>query len=170
MSQEWREFVRPHEKRITALSHVEFGAPYTDGIQQDSSVVLDSGIPIAAMLAAEKLSGRGLELLKRLQTAYYVEGRPVAERDVILEIATESGFAGPEFMATFDGILGAPLDEHIEASTALLAKLGARGFPAFALQIADRIEALPVGRYFGRPEHFAGDIRAMISAAKGDAA
>ncbi|WP_175857524.1 DsbA family protein [Burkholderia anthina] len=168
MSPEWRDFVRPHEKRITALSHVEFGAPYVEHVQEDPSVVLDSGMPTAAMLAAERLSGRGLDMLKRLQRAYYVEGQPIAERDIILDLAAELGFERDSFASAFDDAVDHTLDAHIEASNDLLASLGARGFPAFALQIGDTRETLPLGRYYGKPERFAEDIRARIAAARSD--
>ncbi|KER67951.1 protein-disulfide isomerase [Burkholderia cepacia] len=170
MSPEWRDFVRPHEKRITALSHVEFGAPYVEHVQEDPSVVLDSGMPTAAMLAAESLSSRGLDMLKRLQRAYYVEGMPIAERDVILGLAAELGFEKDSFAQAFDDAVDHALEAHIDASNNLLASLDARGFPAFSLQIGDKSEKLPLGRYYGKPERFAEDIRAKIAAAQSDKA
>ncbi|MGU7774274.1 DsbA family protein [Burkholderia sp. MR1-5-21] len=166
MSPEWRDFVRPHEKRITALSHVEFGAPYVERVQEDPSIVLDSGMPTAAMLAAEQLSGRGLEMVKRLQRAYYVEGMPIAERDVILNLAVELGFDRDVFAKSFDDAIDRTLESHIDASNRLLASLGARGFPAFALQIGGKRETLPIGRYLGRPERFVEEIRTKIADAR----
>ncbi|WP_321960569.1 DsbA family protein [Paraburkholderia sp. J7] len=168
MSPEWRDFVRPHEKRITAYSHVEFGAPYVNGTLEDPSVALDSGVPTAAMLAAEKLSGRGLEMLKRLQRAYYVEGLPISNREVILSLADELGYERQSFVKAFEDALHVTLESHIEASNQLLSRLNARGFPAFALEIGGELEALPVGRYFGRPEKFAADIRSKMATTQGE--
>jgi putative protein-disulfide isomerase len=163
MSPEWRDFVRPHEKRITAFSHVEFGAPYVNGTLEDPSVELNSGLPTAAMLAAEKLSGRGLEMLKRLQRAYYVDGLPISDRKVILSLADELGYDQQRFVEAFDDALSGSLESHIETSNQLLSTLNARGFPAFALEIGDQLETFPVGRYFGRPERFAADIRSRMA-------
>ncbi|WP_321960580.1 DsbA family protein [Paraburkholderia sp. J7] len=164
MSPEWRDFVRPHELRITALSHAEFGAPYINGILEDSSVVLDSSIPTAAMLAAEQLSGRGLEMLKRLQRAYYIEGKPIADRDVILQTADELGFDHQTFAKTFEDVVATSLDSHIKKSSHFLAALGAHGVPAFALQVGDKVEPFPIGRFYGKPERFAEEIRARLAA------
>jgi putative protein-disulfide isomerase len=166
MSPEWRDFVRPHEMRITALSHAEFGAPYVDGILEDPSVVLDSGIPTAAMLTAEQLSGRGLEMLKRLQRAYYVEGKPIADRNVILQISDELGFDHQTFVKAFEDVMATSLDSHIAKSSNFLTALGAHGVPAFALQVGDKIEPFPIGRFYGKPEKFAEEIRSRLAAAQ----
>ena len=69
VSPEWRDFVRPHEERITAYSHQVFSEAYLKNVLESQDVLLDSSPPIGAMLAAEKLDGRGLEMLKRLQRA-----------------------------------------------------------------------------------------------------
>ncbi len=84
MSAEWRDFIRPHEERITALSGQKFSEAYQEGTQFNYDVKLDSGPPTAAMLAAESLAGAGLDMLKRLQTAYYAEGRQISEREELV--------------------------------------------------------------------------------------
>ncbi|WP_316156729.1 hypothetical protein [Cupriavidus sp. BIC8F] len=57
MSAEWRDFIRPHEERITALRGQKFSEAYQEGTQFNYDVKLDSGPPTAAMLAAESLAG-----------------------------------------------------------------------------------------------------------------
>jgi putative protein-disulfide isomerase len=46
--------------------------------------VLDSEPPISAILAADHIASRGLDMLARLQVAHYVEGRRIADRDVLV--------------------------------------------------------------------------------------
>lgn len=164
MSTEWRDFVRPHEVRITAYSKQTFADAYVKGVLEHETVRLDSSPPIAAMLAAEQLSGRGVEMLKRLQTAYYQEGRAIADHAVIAEVARELGFDPQTFMVAFDEVSASTLQAHIEASNALLDTLQARGFPAFALEVDGQLEVLPLGHYLNRPALFKTDLESRLKA------
>jgi putative protein-disulfide isomerase len=163
MSGEWRDFVRPHEARITAFSKQTFADAYVQGVLEHESVQLDSSPPIAAMLTAQQLSGRGIEMLKRLQIAYYQEGRAIADRGVIAGIASELGFEPDTFMATFDLITADSLQDHINRSNGMLEALNARGFPAFALEIDGQMEVLAMGHYLSRPALFKEDIESRLA-------
>lgn len=164
MSAEWRDFVRPHEVRITAYSKQTFADAYVKGVLEHETVCLDSSPPIAAMLAAEQLSGLGVEMLKQLQTAYYQEGRAIADHTVIADVASELGFDPQGFMVAFDEISATTLQAHIEASNALLDTLKTRGFPAFALEIDGQLEVLPLGHYLSRPALFRTDLESRLKA------
>src|SRR5690349_8992585 len=87
MTPQLRDYVIPHDRRIAQISGQPFGMAYFDGLLRDTSAVFDSTPPIAAMLAAEKLAGNGLDLIARLQKAHYVEGRRIAENNVLIEMA-----------------------------------------------------------------------------------
>ena len=163
MSGEWRDFVRPHEARITAFSKQTFADAYVQGVLEHENVQLDSSPPIAAMLTAQQLSGRGIEMLKRLQTAYYQEGQAIADRGVIAGIANELGFEPESFMATFDLITADSLQDHIKRSNEMLEALNARGFPAFALEIDGQMEVLAMGHYLSRPALFKKDIESRLA-------
>ncbi|MHA7679928.1 DsbA family protein [Cupriavidus sp. PET2-C1] len=153
MSAEWRDFVRPHEERITALSGQPFSETYQQGTQYDYDVRLDSGPPTAAMLAAESVAGAGLKMLERLQTAYYREGRPIAERKELIQIADELGLDAAPFANAYDQV-SAMLPDHFEQTQALLDEIGGRGYPALAIEQDGKISRLRLGRYFGKPELF----------------
>ena len=58
-----RRYVMPHDERIAGLSGQPFGADYFDGLLRDGGAVFDSEPPTTAILAAENLAGRGLDLL-----------------------------------------------------------------------------------------------------------
>ena len=116
---ELRAFVRPHDQRIEQLSGQPFGEPYLDGLLHDTNAVFDSGPPTAAMLAAEEMAGRGLVMLARLQTAHYVEGRRIAERAVLVDVATALGLDPGIFAETLERQFGAALQAHIENSLGL---------------------------------------------------
>jgi putative protein-disulfide isomerase len=162
MSAAWRDFVRPHEARITAFSKQTFADAYVHGVLDHEDVLLDSSLPIAAMLAAQQLSGRGLEMLKRLQLAYYQEGRAIADRAVIGDVAMALGHDREAFMAAFDDIAHTSLDSHLRASKDMLDTLKLQGVPSFVLDVGGRFEILPLGHYLGRPHRFKEAIEAHL--------
>lgn len=88
---QWRAHVLPHDQRIAALSGQPFGDAYFDGLLRDSGAVLDSAPPTTAILAAEALAGRGLQMLARQQRAHYVEGRRIADASVLQALAADIG-------------------------------------------------------------------------------
>lgn len=164
MTAEWREFVRPHEQRIAALSGQPFGAAYRERAQFDYDVVLDSGPPTAAMLAAEELAGAGLKMLKRLQVAYYVEGRPIGDLRELLTIAAELGLDSSEFAKALDRA-NANLEQHLQDSRKLLSRLGAQGFPTLAVERAGQFTNLHLGQFLGKPELFRAALQHLLDAA-----
>ncbi|MCY0852579.1 DsbA family protein [Cupriavidus sp. D39] len=153
MSPKWRDFVRPHEERITALSGQVFSETYQQGTQFDYGVNFDSGPPTAAMLAADSVAGAGLKMLKRLQTAYYVEGRPIAEREELIRIAVELGLDAEAFSDAYDQATRA-LGEHFEQTQAFLEAEGGCGYPTLAIERNGKLTMLHLEQYFGKPELF----------------
>lgn len=162
MAPDWRDFVRPHERRIHALTGQPFGAAYTEGVQQRTDIRLDSSPPIAAMLAAESLAGRGIEMLKCLQVAYYQEGRSIAETPVILELAAEIGLDSGGFAKVLGTVAREQMKAHLETTQDLLRRLQVRGVPAFALERAGTLHLLPFNHYLNRPQRFKEDVHALL--------
>ncbi|CAB3929405.1 hypothetical protein LMG6000_00457 [Achromobacter insolitus] len=162
MAADWRDFVRPHEQRITALSGQTFGEPYVEGVQQSEDVRLDSSPPIVAMLAAQSLGNEGLNLVKRLQVAYYQEGRPIAEFPVLLEMAKEIGLDGDEFTRAFKAISEEKVTSHLDATRQMLQAMQSQGVPGFALEANGSLHVLPFGRYLGRPERFKQELETLL--------
>jgi putative protein-disulfide isomerase len=162
MSPEWVEFVRPHEARIRAFSKQQFGDAYVHGVQEHQDVLLDSSPPIAAMLVAEDVDGQGVVMIKRLQHAYYQEGRAIADRVVIGDIAEELGYERDAFLTRLETILINDVDEHIAHSNDMLKALNMRGFPAFALEIDGEFHNMPLGRYFARPSLFKQELQEIL--------
>ncbi|GAB3383297.1 DsbA family protein [Lysobacter fragariae] len=138
VSPQWREFVLPHDRRIAQASGQPFGAAYFDGLLRDSSVLLDSEPPIAAILATQSLGGRGLQMLHAIQHAHYVDGRHVARASVLRELAMETGIDGDAFSAAFAGESGERVHAHMTTSRRLLAEVGGRGFPTIALRMGSQ--------------------------------
>jgi putative protein-disulfide isomerase len=124
--------------------------------------VFDSEPPTMAILAAQALGGRGLDLLQRIQRAHYVQGLRVADPAVLAALAADIGLDPAAFGAAFAAAQGAETASHIAASRQLLARLGGSGFPTLALERAGACTLLEPSRYLGRPAQWQADLRARI--------
>ncbi|MGM9491550.1 DsbA family protein [Ideonella sp. YS5] len=164
VSPQLRDYVMPHDRRIGQLTGQPFGAGYTDGLLRDTSAVFDSEPPIAAVLAAERIAGRGLDMLSRLQAAHYVEGRRIADKGVLVEQAAAIGLDPEAFAATFAETEGQTVQGHIAQSRSLMQRVGASGFPSFVLEQGGRFTPVDAGSFFGRPEEFADELRRQAPA------
>ena len=162
----WRDYVMPHDRRIAQVSGQAFGDAYFDGLLRDTSAVMDSTPPITAILAAQQSSGRGLDMLHRLQRAHYVEGLRIADAPVLSELAADIGLDPATFNAVMQHVGVTETARHIEESRALLSEMGGHGFPTFALQLPDRNQALDIGPYLGKPEAWKQHLIEVIDTAR----
>ena len=163
VSPQLRDYVMPHDRRIAEYTGQPFGEAYFEGLLRDHDAVFDSAPPITAVLAAEKIAGRGLELLARLQTAHYVEGRRIADRDVLRDLAESIGLDSQVFNAAFTEILGADTQAHIKNSRQWLAKIGGQGFPTLALEHDEQLHLIDISPWLGKPEAFAEWLRQRVA-------
>ncbi|MGQ8775739.1 DsbA family protein [Serratia sp. NA_112.1] len=153
ITDEWRNYVIPHDKRIAELTGQTFGEAYFNGLLRDTTAVMDSEPPITAILAAQALAGRGLDMLHRIQEAHYQEGRRIADTPVLEALAKELGLASAPFIAEMRFNAGVQTAQHIAQSRAMLAKVQGQGFPTFALEESEgRLRQIPVGNYLGNVE------------------
>ncbi|QDG72780.1 DsbA family protein [Janthinobacterium tructae] len=149
---EWRGYVLPHDRRIEQLSGQPFGDAYVNGLLNDTTAMMDSAPPITAILAAEVLAGKGLDMLQRVQRAHYVDGLRIADLPVLLALAQELGLDGAAFQAQYARQAGAATQQHIAASRALLAQVGGQGFPTFVLDDGSgKLSVIDIGGVLGQP-------------------
>jgi putative protein-disulfide isomerase len=156
--------VIPHDRRIAQITGQPFGQAYFEGLLRDTSAVFDSTPPIAAILAADKLAGRGLDLISRLQTAHYVEGRRIADSDVLVEMAGVLGLDAAAFSRALNEMQGGEVQLHIAATRRLMERIGARGFPSFALERDAQVTLLDTAAYLGRPEALQDWLKTQVPA------
>ncbi|MEE4410997.1 MULTISPECIES: DsbA family protein [unclassified Serratia (in: enterobacteria)] len=162
ITDEWRNYVIPHDKRIAELTGQTYGEAYFNGLLRDITAIMDSEPPITAILAAEALGGRGLDMLHRIQIAHYQEGRRIADTPVLEALAKELGLPSAPFIAEMHFNAGAPTAQHIAESRAFLAKVQGQGFPTFALQDSEgQLRQIPVGNYLGNADAW----KALLSGA-----
>lgn len=149
-----REFVRPHDQHIAALSGQPFGAAYIDGLLRDPQAVFDSDPPTAAVLAAEQLAGLGLDMLAALQAAHYVEGRRIADVATLRACAQTLGLDAAHFDAALAALQGSALALHFQATRALMERHGAQGFPTLLLEQGGAMRRVELRRFLGKPAQF----------------
>ncbi|WP_279211444.1 DsbA family protein [Delftia acidovorans] len=142
---DWRGHVMPHDQRIAEMTGQPFGTAYFDGLLNDLGAVLDSEPPTTALLAAEELAGRGLDMLARQQQAHYVEGRRISDPAVLLELARDLGLDVAAFTDAFQRLSGAATQAHIAQAREWLELAQGQGFPTFALEF-DHPEAEQPGQ------------------------
>ena len=162
-----RDYVMAHDKRIAQLTGQPFGAAYFDGLLRDTGAVLDSAPPSIAILAAEALAGRGLDMLHRVQHAHYVEGRRVADSAVLADLARELGLASEPFAQASAALAGRELEQHFAASRQFLARSGGQGFPTIVLEKSDgTLQRLDAGAWQNRNKEWTDYLRDQVQANK----
>lgn len=165
-----RDYVMQHDRRIAALTGQSFGNAYFDGLLRDSAAVFDSEPPIAAMLAAEKLAGRGLDMAERLQAAHYVEGRRIAEASVLLAAAEAIGLDPAAFVGALAEQSGDAVQRHIRETRQFMREVGAGGFPSFVLETGGSRRLVDLSPYLGHPDALHDWLRAACPAIPADKA
>jgi putative protein-disulfide isomerase len=158
-----RDYVMQHDQRIAQASGQPFGDAYFNGLLRDETAVFDSQPPITAVMAADELAGRGLDLLARLQKAHYVEGRRIADFAVLRELAVECGLDGASFEEAFRRLEGAATRAHIAQSRALLTRVGGQGFPTFVLQAGDQLSVVEIAPYLGQVPRWQAWLREQVA-------
>ena len=98
-------------------------------------------------------AGGALDMAHRVQRAHYAEGRRIADAEVLRALAVELGFDGEAFATAFARFSGEATAQHIEASRALLRRVGGQGFPTFVLARPDgNASRVDIGPWLGRPD------------------
>lgn len=160
---QWRDYVMPQDERIAELSGQAFGEAYFEGLLRDEGAVLDSAPPTTAILAAEAVAGRGLDMLHRVQRAHYVEGRRIADPAQLRALALELELDERAFDAAFERLSGEATTAHFRSSRQWLARTASQGFPTLILEGQDgtltRIDPIP---WLGKPSGFAAALREKL--------
>lgn len=131
---DWREKVMASDQRIAEMTGQPFGEAYFNGLLNDIGAPLDSEPPTTALLAAEALSGQGLEMLSAQQKAHYVDGRRISDPAVLRELAASIGLDSAAYDAAYAEQSGAATHEHIADSRQWLGMVQGQGFPTLALE------------------------------------
>ncbi|MFJ5365130.1 DsbA family protein [Pectobacterium punjabense] len=161
---EWHDYVIPHDRRIAQLTGQTFGEDYYEGLLRDTSVVLDSAPPTAAVLAAEAIDDKGMAMLYQIEQAHYVSGLKIVDTAVLRQCAEAIGLDGDAFCTELAFVRAETLSQHINASRELLAKVRGQGFPTFALEDANgNFQQIPAANYLGQVEAWRSMLIQMVN-------
>ena len=162
---QWRDYVMPHDHRIAEMTGQPFGERYFEGLLRDTGAVMDSEPPTTAVLAAESLRpGGGLDMIHALQRAHYVDGRRIADAEVLKAIAAELGFDAQAFASAFERQSGEATSRHIAESRQFLQRAGGQGFPTFVLVQPDGSAGrIDIGPWLGRAEEWKAQLGAFVA-------
>ncbi|MEH0831968.1 DsbA family protein [Pectobacterium cacticida] len=161
---EWHDYVLPHDRRIAQLSGQPFGERYYEGLLRDTSVVLDSAPPTAAVLAAQAMADKGMMMLHQIERAHYVSGLKIVDTAVLRQCAEAIGLDGDAFCTEFAFIRAETLSQHINASRELLAKMRGQGFPTFALEDNHgNFQKIPAANYLGQVDAWRNMLKQMVN-------
>lgn len=160
MGEALRDYVRPHDERIQALTGQPFGDRYFNELLLSEGLLLDSEPAIRAVLAVCALGGNGLTLLHRIQQSHYRDGQWVGSLAHLTRLAQEQGIEPAVFEPAYRD---ANLSEHLAQSQAWLRRLGGQGYPTLGLMQGDRLIPLPVSSFLGEPEAFSRHLASLMA-------
>nr|WP_305120723.1 DsbA family protein [Aeromonas sp. JL9] len=149
MGEALRDYVRPHDQRIEALTGQHFGERYFNELLLREGCLLDSEPPIRAVLAVTALGGDGLVMLHRIQQSHYRDGIWIGEPAFLATLAAEQGIAAEAFQQSY---LQAPLLQHLADSQGWMKRLGGQGYPTLGIERRGKLERIEVNQYLGEPE------------------
>ncbi|ENC6431916.1 TPA: DsbA family protein [Aeromonas veronii] len=149
MGEALRDYVRPHDQRIEALTGQHFGERYFNELLLREGCLLDSEPPIRAVLAVTALGGDGLVMLHRIQQSHYRDGIWIGEPAFLATLAAEQGIAAEAFQQSY---LQAPLLQHLADSQGWMKRLGGQGYPTLGIEREGKLERIEINQYLGEPE------------------
>jgi len=148
MGEALRDYVRPHDLRIEALTGQHFGERYFNELLLQEGRLLDSEQPIRAVLAVTALGGDGLAMLHRIQQSHYRDGIWIGDATFLATLAAEQGMAAEAFQQAY---LQAPLLQHLADSQGWMKRLGGQGYPTLGLMHNGQVSAVRVADFLGDP-------------------
>lgn len=154
-----RDYVRPHDERIAALTGQPFGEDYFEHLLLDERLTLDSEPPIRAILAVRTMGGDDLGMLHRLQETHYRDGLWLGEMERLVSLAREAGLDATEFRQAY---ATAPLDTHLAESQQWLSQIGSQGYPTLALARQGQLVPISASAFLGQPAEFADHLASLM--------
>ncbi|WP_271270636.1 DsbA family protein [Aliamphritea hakodatensis] len=175
VSDRFRAMASHHDARIADLTGQTFGQAYQQELLFDTSRILDSTPPSAAVLAAEALAGKGTEMLHSLQKAHYIDGLDITAEEVLVQRASEVLNAPQDFLHSMSVITPRIL-ERFNDCRSQMQRFNLHGYPGFVLEKTAPASAPPAGPdsnncvgvinhqpYYGQPIAFADHIISLLT-------
>ncbi|MEQ5208192.1 DsbA family protein [Proteus vulgaris] len=151
--QSWKEHVTPIDERISQLSGQVFSHAYRDTLG-NTEMVLNSLLPISAILVAQIMGKRDVYLLKALQEAYYLDGLNISDKNTLLFIVKKLGFDVEQFASLLSEINEAQTQQHLSQTQQLMSQVNGRGFPTLFIEDAQGYHLISVEKYLGNTKRW----------------
>ncbi|MCG2836459.1 DsbA family protein [Photobacterium sp. WH77] len=147
-----RQHFLDSDQRIHALSGVIFGDAYQTKMRHADTVVLDSIVPVRAILAAGQCGKSALEMLKRIQLAHYQQGKTVHDEKVLTGLAAEMGIPAEIWR---QALITADEGSVIARTANLMRQHQLSGYPSMTVEQDGQLKHIPLQAYFGKPAEWA---------------
>ncbi len=161
-----RNYINQADTRLSQMTGQPLGEHYRRQLLFDPELVLDSKPTIRAVLAAEQLADKGLEMLEAIQHAHYIDGKHVVREAVLRELAADIGLDTAEFAKAFNET---DADAHIADTRRLMQRVGAQGFPTFVLELNGQWFGVDHNRFQRNASGFAEWLATAVSDSAGSA-
>lgn len=117
------------------------GQPFSTTALEREGWVYDTGPADQAVVAARNLrESSTLGYFNALQHAFYADGRDITQRDVLADVAEESGLDRTEFEAAFDNAHADTLHDFAETRS-----WGVTGYPTLLIRTGDELVRAAAG-------------------------
>ncbi|MEL6116604.1 DsbA family protein [Photobacterium sp. SP02] len=142
-----RQHFLDSDQRIHALSGVTFGDAYQTKMRHADPVVLDSMLPIRAILATAQCGFPATDMLKRIQIAHYQQGKTAHSPAVLAELAQAMGIEADLWHATFEATNE---QDAISESIRQMMQYQLQGYPSMMVEKQGIRQSVPVQSFFGK--------------------
>ena len=127
MTPQFREMLRGHWRHVAQAS----GLPFSETVLDRDDFLYDTEPACRAVVTARDIDvSKAYAYMKAVQLAFYRDGRDVTQRDVLAQIAAESGYDDDAFRMAFDTD---HMREETQSDFATAKTLGVSGFPTLAI-------------------------------------
>ncbi|MAM71646.1 MAG: protein-disulfide isomerase [Gammaproteobacteria bacterium] len=157
-----RNYIESHHERITQLSGQHVGAGF-DALLNSGTAILDSTPPIRAILSVIEIDGDPVVYYQALVKAHFIDGRPVAEPETLIDIAKQCGLDSTSFSEAYASLDESQVSQHISNSRRLLQQLGGQGFPTFGLEHDGQMQILNHHSLYGDPQAWLEALQKLVS-------
>lgn len=143
MNEKLGDYIKGHNKRIEEITGKKFGEGFYKNILQNDSVVLDSFPGAKAVVLVQELNkDAAFNFLKKVQDAFFVNGKNMNSLETYMEIAKNFDISIEEFEQEF---LSKALEEETFEYFNRAASTGASSFPTVMAVQEDKSKVLVQG-------------------------
>lgn len=146
------------DRRIGAMTGVTFGPAYLARVGNPANAITLWSVPVIAAIAAAP-ADQQLAMLAALQRAHYVEGRDLADAQVLQQVAVETGLDAADFAQKMsDPAHARATSDWIGRARELMARGGAGGFPTFMVEKDGKLFGVDHQSAYGDPAPLAAQL------------